>query len=110
MAKGEIARFEQFLLSSFFFPKSCLLQRRKKASIRGKGLNDKTENSSDVKDMNDCDEQFPLLYYILNLLLILSSPKILNFWKFGSLKVTVFTWKNHLFLSISAGFSKLINC
>ena len=37
MAKGEIARFEQFLLSSLF-SKSHLLQRRQKASIRGKGL------------------------------------------------------------------------
>ena len=38
MAKGEIARFEQFLLLSLCFSKSCLLQRRQKASIIGKGL------------------------------------------------------------------------
>ena len=38
VSKGEIARFEQFLLLSLF-SKSCLLQRRQKASIWGKGLN-----------------------------------------------------------------------
>ena len=38
VAKGEIACFEQFLLLSPCCKKSCLLQRRQKASIWGKGL------------------------------------------------------------------------
>ena len=38
VAKGEIARFEQFLLLSLMLSKSHLLQRRQKASIWGKGL------------------------------------------------------------------------
>ena len=38
VAKGEIARFVQFLLLLLCFQKSCLLQRRQKASIWGKGL------------------------------------------------------------------------
>ena len=40
VAKGEIARFEQFLLLSLF-SNSRLLQRRQKASIWGKGLRNK---------------------------------------------------------------------
>ena len=38
VAKGEIARFVQFLLLSLWFLKSRLLQRHQKASIWGKGL------------------------------------------------------------------------
>ena len=38
VAKGEIARLEQFLLLSLCFFKNRLLQRRQKASIWGKGL------------------------------------------------------------------------
>ena len=41
--KGEIGRFEQFLLLSLF-SKSCLLQSRQKASIWGKGLTPHTTN------------------------------------------------------------------
>ena len=39
VVKGEIARFEQFLLLSLCFQKGCLLQRRQKGSIWGKGIN-----------------------------------------------------------------------
>ena len=38
VVKGEIASFEQFLLLSLCFQKSCVLQRRQKASIPVKGL------------------------------------------------------------------------
>ena len=38
VAKGEIARFEQFSSFVAMFSKSRLLQRRQKASILGKGL------------------------------------------------------------------------
>ena len=38
VAKGEIARFEQFLRFVTMFSKSRLLQRRQNASIRGNGL------------------------------------------------------------------------
>ena len=43
-SKGEIARFEQFLLFTIF-SKSRLLQRRQKASIWGKGLKTRSIHS-----------------------------------------------------------------
>ena len=47
VAKEEITRFEQFLLLSLPFSKSCLLQRRQKASICRKGLKLKVKDDDD---------------------------------------------------------------